>query len=101
MRSLLLITAALTLVGCVVAKEWVATGGSRADGVVKLSYEVGNFEKPQLNEQQGNEIAVSRCAAWGYPGAEAFGGYTTICSRRTQGGCAYWRVTRAYQCFGK
>ena len=39
---------AVTLAGCAVNKDWVAAGGSRADGTVKLAYEYGEFQKPAL-----------------------------------------------------
>src|SRR5206468_5443265 len=74
--------------------------GSRSDGVVRLSYEYGLLEVPQPNERQGVELAKSRCAAWGYPGAEAFGGQTQVCTNRTSSGCNSWLVTREYQCLG-
>jgi len=60
--------------GCAVKKDWVSTGGSRADGTVKLSYEYGALEVPQLDEQQAIRLAIQRCQAWGYDRAEAFGG---------------------------
>lgn len=43
----LLISAFLT--GCAAPKNWAATGGSRADGTIKLSYEYGMFENPQVS----------------------------------------------------
>ena len=41
------LSAAVVLAGCATAKNWSATGGSRADATVKLSYEYWAFEKPQ------------------------------------------------------
>jgi hypothetical protein len=43
--------------GCAVQKELVPTGGSRADGTVKLSYEFGLFEVQKLDAQQGMKAA--------------------------------------------
>jgi len=34
---------ALLLAGCATTKDWSATGGSQADGTVRLSYEFGPF----------------------------------------------------------
>ena len=86
------------LQGCAVQKELVATGGSRADGVVKLSYEYGLFEAPQLNAQQGVNAAKQRCSSWGYKNAEAFGGSTKSCIMPTNNGCNRWLVSIEYQC---
>jgi hypothetical protein len=97
----LLLVAALSVAGCATAKEWVATGGSRADGVVKLSYQYGLFERPQVSAQQGLELAKSRCTAWGYSGAEAFGGVIRVCNNYGSSGCISWLVTAEYQCLGR
>lgn len=93
--------AALFLSGCAVNKDWAATGGSRSDGVVRLSYEVGEMEKPQLNEQQAVTLATQRCKTWGYSGAEAFGGSTRQCNKGGGfAGCSQYMVTKEYQCTG-
>jgi len=101
MQKLFIVAVMLVVAGCATTKQWTATGGSRADGVVRLSYEFGEFETPQLNEQQGTALAAQRCHTWGYSGAEAFGGSTRQCLQR--GGfndCATWQVTKEYQCTG-
>jgi len=96
-----LVLLALFVSGCVSSKEWAATGGSRSDGVVRLSYEVGNFERVELDEQQAIALASRRCSTWGYAGAEAFGGTTRHCNLHGGlGGCARWLVTKEYQCTG-
>jgi hypothetical protein len=59
------------------------------------------FEQPQVNEQQGVELASQRCKSWGYEGAEAFGGVTRQCQQTdSMGGCNHWLVTKEYQCTG-
>lgn len=62
---LLLVVAALAfaITGCAKNKELVATGGSRADGTITLSYEYGGLENPQLNLEQGLATAQARCRA--------------------------------------
>lgn len=110
MRSNLLIAAAkwplaatvlMAIVGCTTTKDWAATGGSRADGVVRLSYEVGEFERAELSAHQAITIASSRCRTWGYAHAEAFGGVTRQCNQWGGfGGCARWLVTKEFQCTG-
>jgi len=87
--------------GCATPKNYTATGGSRSDGVVKLSYEYGTFEVPQVNPQQGIDLAKERCSAWGYSAAEAFGGTTKVCNRPGSSGCDGWLVTSEYQCTGR
>lgn len=92
---------AAPLIGCSSKKELIATGGSRADGTVTLSYEYGAFEKPQLSMDQGVATATQRCNAWGYPGAEPFGGEQRQCQIASQYGCSRWFVSMTFQCTGK
>lgn len=93
--------AAVVLSGCVTTKIWSATGGSRADATVRLSYTYGPFEQPRASEQQALSLAASRCAAWGYNGAEAFGGAEQRCTAPAGlGGCNQFEVTKEYQCTG-
>ena len=100
-KVLFCLVAGLLLAGCATTKDWAATGGSRSDGTVKLSYEYGLFEAPHVNDEQGVALATGRCSAWGYSGAEAFGGVTKVCnSPDGMGGCNGWLVTREYQCLG-
>jgi outer membrane lipoprotein SlyB len=99
--KILIIGLAISLSGCATTKNWSATGGSRADATVKLSYEYGAYETPQTNEIEALNLASSRCKTWGYTGAEAFGGVTQQCNAPGGlGGCARWLVTKEYQCTG-
>ena len=50
-RALLGLTA-LALTGCATPKQWEATGGSKNDGVVQVSYELGQFESGQTSAEQ-------------------------------------------------
>lgn len=52
---------AFSLAGCTTVKNWSATGGSRADGVVRMSYKVGEMEKAQLNDRQAIDLTTQRC----------------------------------------
>ncbi len=90
----------LALAGCARKKDLIPTGGSRADGTVDLSYELGLYEKPVLDPEKGLIIARQRCAAWGYTGAEAFGGEKRQCQAFYGGDCIRWFVTMTYQCLG-
>ncbi|MCE5233824.1 MAG: YecR-like lipofamily protein [Xanthomonadaceae bacterium] len=87
--------------GCTTVKTLQATGGSRADGVVELSFEYGMFEKPQVQWAQGAATARDRCRAWGYSSAEPFGGTVSTCQAHDgYGGCVRTLVTAKYQCTG-
>tara|TARA_R110001583_G_scaffold117869_1_gene269003 strand:- start:532 stop:957 length:426 start_codon:yes stop_codon:yes gene_type:complete len=89
------------IAGCAVQKTWTPTGGSRSGGNVDLSYEYGLFQSPQVNNQQGVNAAKSKCIAWGYTDAEAFGGSMRKCSNYGPDGCNRWLVTASYQCIGE
>lgn len=99
--AVLFIVPGFIFAGCAVNKDLQATGGSRADGVVELSYEVGSFEQAVIDEQQGLQTARQRCAAWGYTNAEAFGGQKRQCQQFYQSSCVQQLVIIAYQCTGR
>jgi hypothetical protein len=86
--------------GCAVQKTLTPTGGSRADGTVKLSFQYGAFESPKLDAAQGISAAKQRCVAWGYKDAQAFGGANQTCAAAVRSGCTDWIVTIEYQCLG-
>lgn len=101
MRSLLVFFICISLVGCTkTIKTLKATGGSRADGVVELSYGVGAFENPEILWDKAIEIATEACQGWGYEIAKPFGGSSSDC--QVQGdfgsGCVYFLITYKYQC---
>lgn len=92
---------AIILSGCATQKNLQATGGSKSDGTVELSFQYGLFEKPEVNWAQGVQIARSRCQAWGYSDAEAFGGTESTCNQHNgYGNCIDTVVTATYQCIG-
>lgn len=80
--------------------QWSAVGGSRADGVIRLAYEQGEFSSQIPSSQQASQIATSRCKAWGYHAASPFGGKSRKCI--ATGGvfsqCAIWEISAEYQC---
>ncbi len=91
----------VVLAGCAVNKTPVDTGGSRADGTVKMSFQYGGFERPVVNWAAASATAARRCAAWGYKDASPFGGVIKQCQAFNQYGCIQWFVSRNYQCTGK
>lgn len=96
-----LLVSALFLASCSVVKVLQATGGSRADGIVELSYQYGSFEKPVVDWGQGTRTATERCQAWDFERAEPFGGSTSQCqSFDGYGNCVSQLVTVKYQCIG-
>lgn len=97
---LLIIIAIFSLSACATPKQFAATGGSKSDGNITLSYEYGLFESPQVDMQQGFNIAKKRCEAWGYSNTEAFGGSTRHCISESSSGCNIWRVSMTFQCTG-
>ncbi|WP_461521089.1 YecR family lipoprotein [Porticoccus sp.] len=90
-----------TLSGCTTTKNWTATGGSRSDATVTLSYELGELEKAKLSESEARSMASRRCQSWGYSGADAFGGITRSCIQFGGfSGCRTWLVSKEFQCSG-
>lgn len=102
MRKLLSIVALVAaLAGCASEKYLQATGGSRSDGTIDLSYNVGAFEQPNVHFAEGLETAKARCKAWGYENAEMFGGQKTQCNAYNgYGNCMNATITITYQCLG-
>lgn len=94
----------LGLVGCVVTipKQWEPIGGSRADGVVKVAYQVDAYETAEVSQQQALETAAKSCKAWGFAGAEPFGLESRACKvyfgRPGESKCRTWVVSKPFQC---
>lgn len=86
--------------GCAAPKSALPVGGSKADGTVELAYDYGAFESPQVDFGAAQIQAEQRCAAWGYSGAEKFGGEKQMCTAPSSSGCMGFQVTMNYQCTG-
>ncbi len=109
-RSILLIFVLALLVGCTkttVHKIPQATSGSKADGTVRLAYEVTATENVIPNWTKAERNALKRCQAWGYSRVDAFAGVLTQCTEVGQGllvngavpgACARQSVYKDYQC---
>lgn len=102
LKMIVAAVAAVTMSGCAVQKTLTPTGGSRSDGVVRLSYTLNMFEKPVVDYAQAAYAARQRCAAWGYSDAESFGGETQDCQQYNgYGNCVQALITVEYQCTGQ
>lgn len=75
------------------------SGGSRADGVVELSYQYRVFQKPKVSFDQALDAANQTCAAWGYTGSRPFQGEQTQCVDDTPN-CGVFVVSVRFQCTG-
>lgn len=82
--------------------NWVAVGGSRADGTVKIAYEQPEMSQASPSMDAGKRLAAQRCQRWGYQDAEAFGGATRRCIRSPGfwTNCMTYQITFEYQCIG-
>lgn len=99
-KVLLLVIGALLLSGCAAKKQMIPMGGSKADGTVKMGYTVKMFENPVVDLMQAKGLAAQKCQTWGYDGAEAFGGQSSVCGEMGGYGCNVTNVTVEYQCTG-
>jgi YecR-like lipoprotein len=99
MKRIFMICAVVMLTGCATQKVMQATGGSKADATVDLSYSYGLFEKPVVDMESALMTAKQRCASWGYSSAEPFGGQINDCqSYDKYNNCTITLVTVTYQC---
>lgn len=102
MKKLILIS--LLLSGCThqVHKEWLALGGSKSDGTVKLGYNQKHLERFQIPKSQAIELATSKCKKWGYKNAEPFGSQIENCKEvNPYVGCVDLDITAEFQCLDK
>ena len=98
-RIALSIALLAAIAGCAVQKDWVAIGGSKADGVVRLAYDDLPGQVVQVSETQAVQTAARRCKSWGYSSAEAFGGVTSQCVDGAR--CKTKQIIKEYQCTGE
>ena len=90
----------LLITGCTVSRPFAATGGSKSDGTITLSYEKPAFITVNTDPSQGQMLAEQRCKAWGYVSAEEFGGETRNCIEPGGRMCNNWLISKQYQCIG-
>jgi hypothetical protein len=99
-KTLLVFTLAMVVGACATTKTMQAIGGSRSDGIVRLAYEEGMFEKAKVDPAAAIQTARERCKVWGYTDAEPFGGVVRQCQQMSGYGCAQTLVTVEFQCTG-
>ncbi len=71
---------------------WAASGGSKSDGVVRVSYLVDARKEAIQDSAQARRVAVSRCKIWGFEDADAF----DFISKTTKNGIT--TATQEFQC---
>ena len=97
---LMLFCSILLFSSCETIKYLSLTDGSKSDGTLKFSYDVGGFEKPVVQWDDAKKKAAERCKAWGYTGAEWLGDGTRKCLAYNEYGCVKYRYTYLCQCTG-
>ncbi|HIE4801237.1 TPA: YecR family lipoprotein [Serratia marcescens] len=88
----------LPLTGCSTVTDMAATGGSRADGIVEMSYQYMPFQSVKIDKTKAQQSAARRCQSWGYQSAEAFDDGLQACIDKDMISCNTYRVTVRYQC---
>ena len=97
MTRLLLIVTVL-LAGCTTYKLWNEGDSDSDSGIVRLTYEYGKFESPQVDERAGVEQAKERCRDWGFPANAQRKGEDRKCINGDDANCSRWLVIREYRC---
>ena len=95
---------AIVVGGCVPMSEVTPydIGGSKADGTVVVGANVRATD--EIDWQGAEALALERCGAWGYSGAEAFTGVRERCMQMgtpslfNPDPCLQKEITRTYQC---
>lgn len=88
----------VALVACSTVKVPTPSGGSKADGIIRMSYKNGMFETASADWDAAEKIAAQRCSDWGYKGAKRFGVETSACQAYDSGICISSIKTVEYQC---
>lgn len=99
--NLLILCLALGLTGCATVTDMHATGGSKSDGIVEMSYEYQPMQRVNIDKDKALQSAIKRCQSWGYQTAEAFDAGQRSCVWGDFLGCNQFKVTYQYQCLGE
>ena len=88
--------------GCASNYYPAATGGSKSDAIITVTYGYSNGENPDnwTTEWQGiDKSASQRCKNWGYSSAVRFDRAEKWCiTWNGYGNCTYWKEALNYQC---
>ncbi|MGF1551947.1 MAG: YecR family lipoprotein [Paracoccaceae bacterium] len=98
LKKIVVLVALAAVAACTTHKTPVATSGSKSDGMVRMSFQTGGFERPQVDWTTAQRSASQRCQAWGYSHAQAFGGQVQECVAANAYGCIRANVHTDYQC---
>ena len=75
--------------------------GSKADGIIKVSFEYGLFNDPDDWTEEWDKAereAQQRCIYWGYSNVYQFDLTYSECINRSIYGCVKWQYYVDYQC---
>lgn len=79
-----------------------STSGSRADGIVEMTYTYAENAPRPVDWASATVEAQRRCNAWGYNRTEAFSGEKRVCEVYGEGAfatvCLRGTATRNFQC---
>ena len=98
--TILAIISALFLTACATQPTWSPSSSNRELGVARVAYEHARSEQPQMSDTQAVQLAMSRCATWGFTQAAMIPGELRECSVQNGDSCDVWKVTREYRCSG-
>lgn len=74
------------------------TSGSKADGMVVLSYQKGLLDSVIVDSDGADSQAKESCKAWGYKDAKKFSGWQSQCQQYGHYGCMSEIIHINYQC---
>ncbi len=102
MIKYILLSIVLFLSGCASSYYPEATGGSKSDAIITVTYGYPNRVNPNdwTKEWQGIDAsATKRCKNWGYSSAVRFDRAEKWCiTWNGFGDCTYWKESLNYQC---
>jgi hypothetical protein len=98
-KKLCLLLMILFISGCAVVKTPTISGVDQDNGQIKMSYNYGLFERPDVKWNETLDSASAQCKNWGYMDAQQSTGPQTRCTKEDQkGNCISWQVDSLYKC---
>jgi hypothetical protein len=97
--KLCLLLMILFVSGCAVVKTPTISGVDQDNGQIKMSYNYGLFERPDVKWNETLDSASAQCKNWGYIDAQQSTSPQTRCTKEDQrGNCISWQVDSLYKC---